>query len=110
MFACYVTEAADAASPKDTIQIYPAPCVGKAAGIKDLTSRYDYDEIDRLENRYRGVSRAEFLRDVFAGGKGAMGGGDNEVAHGYFAYPMRHPLVKQPMYADHTMLTDTRAS
>jgi hypothetical protein len=109
--ASRLTEALEAALPKDTLQLYPRAVRAEGASMRDLTVyRYDFDEIDRLEKRYQGVSRAEFLRGIFARAvKGHEGGSDNEkwlAVIDYFSRAMRHPSLEQPMYRDRSVVSD----
>ena len=104
-------EAVDAASPNDATQIYPRLVRAQGSNLSDiLIYGYDYDEIERLETHYQGVSRAEFLRQVFARAmKGHENSNDNEkwlAVINYFSRTMRHPPIEQPMYRDRTMVTD----
>lgn len=105
-----LSEAVDAAAPSDATQIYPRLVRGQGQNLNKLEIySYPYDEVTRLEQRYGDVSRAAFLRDVFA--RAVKGHQDSDNAKwlaviNYFSRAMRHPPIEQPMYPDGTMVTD----
>lgn len=103
--------AIDLTAPSDAIQIYSKAERGRGLSMIDLNVyHYDFDEVQGLEEQYRGVSRAEFLRGVFARAvNGREDASDNEkwlAVMDYIEHTMRHPRVEQPMYRDGSMVTD----
>jgi hypothetical protein len=106
-----VTAAVDLTMPNDTVQMYPKAESSHGLKMDDLNiNYYEFDDVEALEKEYQGVSRAEFLRAVFARAvKGREASGDNEkwlAIMDYFSRSMRHPQVEQPTNRDGTMVTD----